>query len=115
MTDISASTAITSAVKYWEPRRLLYNAVLLVVVVANYYNRTPGLRSPLTFATFEGMFVLAVIANVAYCAAYLPDVFMQLSQVRETWLRFRWSLLVVGLGFAAVLANTISHEVFSGV
>jgi hypothetical protein len=49
---------------------------------------------------------------VAYCAAYLPDVFAQMSSVRNSWLRYRWVLFVVGLAFAAILAHFWSLAMF---
>jgi hypothetical protein len=54
-----------------------------------------------------------VLANVAYCAAYVPDVFAQMSSLRDSWLRYRWVLFVVGLAFAAVLAHFWSLGLFS--
>lgn len=58
------------------------------------------------------LFVLAVLANVAYCAAYLPDVFAQMSSLRNSWLRYRWVLFVVGLAFAGVLTHFWSLAMF---
>jgi len=112
MTDVTARIAFSDALRYWEPRRVLYNLVLLVVVVAVYVADLPGARSALTFDLLQGLFVLAVLANVAYCAAYVVDVAAQLSTFRELWLRFRWILLLIGLAFAAVLANFFSHGIF---
>jgi hypothetical protein len=57
--------------------------------------------------------MLAVLANVAYCAAYPVDVLALLSDFRATWLRRRWMLLVVGMLFAAVPAHFISRGMFS--
>ena len=50
------------------------------------------------------LFVLAVLANVAYCAAYVPDLVLQLSSFRDSWLRVRWILLTVGLLMGCALA-----------
>jgi len=58
------------------------------------------------------VFILAVLANVAYCAAYLPDVFAQMSSLRTTWLRYRWVVFVVGLAFAGVLTHFWSLGLF---
>jgi hypothetical protein len=54
------------------------------------------------------LFVLAVLANVAYCAAYIVDVVAQISAFRSTWLRIRWMLLGLGVLFAGVRA--VSHK-----
>lgn len=113
MQQVTARDALSEAVRYWEPRRILYNCVLLVVVAAVYYANLPKARLDLTFDTLQGLFVLAVLANIAYCAAYVPDVVAQLTTFRPVWLRFRWSLLIIGLAFAAIFANLISHGLFA--
>jgi hypothetical protein len=58
--------------------------------------------------SFEGIllvFVLAVLANVCYCAAYLGDVFVQISGLREVWQKWRSVLFVVGTTFAAIITR----------
>lgn len=112
MSQVTARDALSEAVRYWEPRRILYNCVLLVVVAAVYWANLPSARSALTFDAVQGFFVLAVLANVAYCAAYVADVVAQLTTYRPVWLRFRWGLLLVGLAFASVLANFFSQGLF---
>lgn len=113
MPQVTARDALSEAVRYWEPRRILYNCVLLFVVAAVYYANLPKARLNLTFDTLQGLFVLAVLANVAYCAAYVADVAAQLTTFRPIWLRFRWALLLVGLAFSSVLANLFSHGFFA--
>ncbi len=109
MSDISAREALSSAIRYWEPRRVLYNAALVAVVAAVFLANLPWSRSALNFDVLQRLFVLAVLANVLYCAAYVADVVAQLSSVRPGWLKLRWLLLVTGVAFAAVLANFLSH------
>ena len=109
MPDVSLRTALSSAISYWEPRRILYNSVLAAVVVLLYVLNLPGSKAALTLDTVELLVVLAVLANVAYCAAYPPDVLMQMSQYRETWLKRRWVLLSIGLLFAAIITNFMSR------
>jgi len=58
------------------------------------------------------LFVLAVLSNVAYCAAYVVDVIAQISAFRGTWLRVRWILLIIGVLFAGVLAHFFSGGLF---
>ena len=53
MTDVSPREALTGAVRYWEPRRPIYNLVLLVVVLLNYYFHLPISRAALRFSTLE--------------------------------------------------------------
>jgi hypothetical protein len=113
MSQVTARDALSEAVRYWEPRRVLYNGVLLAVVAAVYCANLPKARSDLTFDALQALFVMAVLANVAYCAAYVVDVIAQLTTYRSVWLRFRWTLLLIGLAFAAVLANFFSHGFFA--
>ena len=105
---------LSDAIGYWEPRRLLYNAWLLAVVVATWCLDSPRAPQGTMFELAQQLFLLAVLANVAYCAAYPVDVLAQLSDFRDRWLRARRGLLVVGLLFAAVPAHFISRGLFGG-
>lgn len=113
MTSPALRDTITSAIAYWEPRRILYNAALLAVVVTSFFVVPPETRRALSFELFEQLYLLAVLANVAWCAAYPVDLLVQCSGFRATWYRQRWRLLLVGLLFAAVLAHFISRGIFT--
>ena len=113
MTAPALRDTITSAIAYWEPRRILYNAVLLAVVTTSFFLAPSATRRALSFQLFEQLYLLAVLANVAYCAVYPVDLLVQCSGFRATWYRRRWRLLLVGLLFAAVLAHFISGGIFS--
>jgi hypothetical protein len=102
-----------NAIRYWEPRRILYNLLLAAVVVIHFVKELPFSRTVVQFNSLLLLFALAVLANVAYCAAYVPDVFAQMSSLRDSWLRYRWALFVVGLAFAAVLTHFWSLGLFS--
>ena len=69
-------------------------------------------RASLNADTLLMLFVLAILANIAYCAAHAVDVVVQLSTFRVRWLRMRWMLLGVGVIFAAVLAQFFSRGFF---
>jgi hypothetical protein len=113
MTDTSPRAALSDAIRYWEPRRIMYNLALLAVVAAEFVAHLPASRTDVTFETLEWLFVSAVLANIAYGAAHVVDVLAQLSAFRPTWLRFRWVLLVIGIAFGGVLANFISQGIFA--
>jgi hypothetical protein len=113
MTEIAARDALSDAIRYWEPRRILYNVVLLLVVAATYWANLPTSRSIVNADCLQVLFVLAVLANVAYCAAYVVDVIAQISAFRGAWRRGRWMLLVVGVLFAGVLAHFFSGGLFA--
>jgi len=64
----------------------------------------PHFRSVYTGSMVLALLVLAVLANVCYCAAYLVDVPVQYSSFRPQWRRWRWALWTLGMLVAAVLA-----------
>ena len=97
--------SVTDAMKFWEPLRLLYNGVLALIVIGYFVAGYPQSEAALTIDVVFVLFLLAVLANVAYCAAYLPDLFAQASGFRDVWRRFRWVLFAVGLAFAGILTR----------
>jgi hypothetical protein len=113
MTEIAARDALSNALRYWEPRRILYNAILLLVVAGTYWANLPASRASVNADSLQVLFVLAVLANIAYCAAYAADVIAQISAFRGSWLRMRWTLLVIGILFAGVLAHFFSGGLFA--
>jgi len=113
MSGIALRDVLTDAIRYWERGRILYNSILAVIVVAYFVMNLPGARGHLSFDLLQSLFVLAVLANVAYCAAYLVDVFAQLSAVRAAWLRYRWVLLAIGILFAAIITRFFSQSLFA--
>jgi hypothetical protein len=102
----------TDAIRFWEPRRVLYNATLAVIVVAYFVAGYPKSKLVLSIDFALSLFLLAVAANVAYCAAYLPDVFVQASGFRDTWKRARWVLFAIGTLFAAIITRFIAMGMF---
>ena len=113
MTEIAARDALSDAIRYWEPRRILYNAALLLVVATTYWANLPASRAVVSAESLLVLFVLAVLANVAYCAAYIVDVVAQISAFRSTWLRVRWMLLGLGVLFASALTYFFSGGLFA--
>src|SRR5262245_20235915 len=102
------------AIRYWERRRLLYDPALLAVVLAHFIASWPGSMMMLRRDPLLMLFGLAVLANVAYCAAYAVDLFVQFSGARASWMRWRWTVLLVGTAFAAVLAHFCTLGLLAG-
>lgn len=94
-----------NALRYWEPRRLIYNGVLALVVLAHFTLRWSAWRPQLSSAVLIGMFILAVLANVAYCAVYAVDIFVQFSGLDSAWRVGRIVVLTVGTAFAAAITH----------
>ncbi|MGH8211694.1 MAG: hypothetical protein ACREPP_00525 [Rhodanobacteraceae bacterium] len=102
--QISTHDILSDAIRYWEPRRAIYNLALATVVIIFAVTFWPEVRPHLTFGLAPALLVLAVLANLCYCAAYVADVPMQLSAFRDGWRRRRWILWLFGVLFGAALA-----------
>jgi hypothetical protein len=88
---------------------------LAVVVTLTFLLNLPAAKSAVTIDSILWLFLLAVLANVAYCAAYIVDIFVQVSAFREQWHQFRWLLFALGAAFAAVLARYFAMGLFAAV
>jgi hypothetical protein len=99
-------------VKYWEEKhRILYNAVLTLVAVAWVVGTWPHFRNALTFEHALALIVLALLANLCYCAAYLVE--FPAGQVSANWAKRRWMLWLAGMILAFVLENYwIADEIY---
>lgn len=95
---------LADAVRYWEKRRLIYNAVLAVITVGGFLLLMPRSLQVFEAKTVYGTFSLALGANVAYCAAYIPDLVAQATGFGDRWRRWRGWVFVFGVLLAAVIA-----------
>ncbi len=103
---------MTGAIRYWEPRRLVYNALLAAVLLIYFGLNYPASKSILSVNLVFAVFLLAVLANVAYCAAYPVDVFVCASNYREEWRKYRWIVFIIGLSFAAIITRFFALGMF---
>lgn len=109
-------TIFADAIGYWERRRIIYNLLLAAVVVTWIAATWPHFLPAFTWSSLLALVVLALLANVCYCAAYVADLPMQYSSFRKTWRRWRWTLFLVGTLFAILFANYwIADEIYSFV
>jgi hypothetical protein len=113
MSEMTVRDVLTDAIRYWELRRIAYNAVLLAIVVVVFLLHWPASRAALSANLAQTLFILAVLANVAYCAAYVVDVVAQYSGFQSTWRRHRWFLLLVGLISASIITRFFAEGMFS--
>jgi hypothetical protein len=102
----------TDALRYWESHRLVYNAVLAIVVIGYFFAGWPESKSAMTLDSVLHLFLLAVFANVVYCAAYVADGFVQLSGFRGEWGRLRWVLFLLGTMVASVITRFVVMAFF---
>jgi hypothetical protein len=104
------------AVRYWEVRRVIYNAALFAVCVVWVVATWPHFRPAFSWWAVPPMAFLTLVANVCYSAAYLVDIPMQQSSMGKLWRNRRWGLWVAGTVFAIVLANYwIADEIYPDV
>jgi hypothetical protein len=102
--ELVSSDTITDSLQFWEIGRVAYNIILTAVVVGTVGPATLLHFSPNNFAALG---VLAVFANVLYCAAYPVDLFVQASHWRAEWKRVRWMLWIIGTMTASWLAFSL--------
>ena len=104
---------LNSAIRFWEPRRVGYNSVLGLVVFGWLLATWPHFRPALTLLSLLRLAILALLANVCYCAAYFVDIPLQRSALSGIWNRKRSGLWWLGTLFATVLANYwIADEIY---
>lgn len=100
--------SIGNAIGFWEPRRVLYSAILAAIVVAYFWIGLPSSKQMLNADFVLGLFLLVVLANVTYSAAFLVDVFVQMSAFRDLWRNIRWVLFSIGALFAAAITRFVA-------
>jgi hypothetical protein len=104
---------LVDAIRFWEPRRLVYNPILAVVVVVWIVASWPHFRPALTLHSLLLLGILALLANACYCAAYLVDIAMQCLSLGDALRRQRWGLWLIGTLFAIVFENYwIADEIY---
>ncbi len=104
---------LADAIRFWELRRVVYNLALMAVAAGWLVATWPHFRPVLTLPSLLLFAILALLANVCYCAAYLLDIPMQYSSLKAVWRRRRWGLWLAGTLFAIVFANYwIADEIY---
>jgi hypothetical protein len=109
---------ISDALSFWELGRLPFNLVLVAVTLAWLQFGGPAGWGGVVAVPFQGwlaLFVLGVLTNMAYSAAYPVDLFVQGSDWRDKRLAWRTALWAVGTALAAALASLLLWGVLAGV
>jgi hypothetical protein len=105
--------SLSDEIRYWELRRILYNAILAAVFVGWIVLTWPHFReaSPLQGLLF--LLIYAAAANLCYTAAYFVAIPLQHSPIRALWQRWRWGLWLIGILIALLVTNYwIADEVY---
>ena len=107
---------VIDALRFWETARIPYNAVLAVTTIASWYfdwRQCPTCRvNEMVPSDFVKLAIYALIANVVYCAAYVPDLLVHNSDFRARRKLWRRGLWFAGAAFAAVLAWVRGWQLF---
>ena len=112
----AAKGGIRDAARFWERRRIWYNAVLFGMVVLWVVFTWPHFRPAMNLVAMGRMTVLALLANVCYCAAYVAEIFIQPLLPEVFWKRTRLALWITGMLFALVLENYwIADEIYPDI
>jgi hypothetical protein len=116
LTPASLREVVGDAIRFWEGRRVGYNAVLAAVAGAWVVFTWPHFRPAFNWQSGLLLLVLAALANACYFAAYPIDIAIQRSRLRNSWKRHRWLLWYAGALFATVLAcYWIADEIYPAV
>ncbi|MEO6054833.1 MAG: hypothetical protein ABIP97_12550 [Chthoniobacterales bacterium] len=111
--NLNFKELVSNAIRYWEPRRIIYNLVLALIVIGYFLAGLPDSMQRISVNGVLVVFILAVISNACYCAIYIPDIFAQISQFQALWQKIRWIPFWVGVVFASIITRWISMGMFS--
>ncbi len=101
------------AIRFWEPRRVIYNVILAAVFAGWVVLTWPHFREASVLQGLLFLIIFFVAANVCYSAVYIVDIPMQGSFHRAGWRRWRFGLWLVGTCLAFVFTNYwIADEIY---
>jgi hypothetical protein len=95
---------VADLVSYWEEKRIVYNSVLVLLVLACWGEDILSGGPAQWLGAAIVLLVLAGIANVLYCFAYPIDLALQMTPLKSVWQHYRWLLFTGGLLLASTLA-----------
>ena len=109
----SFAVSLADAARFWEPRRIYYNLLLLAVTAFWSIESWPHFRGALQLTPLLLFGVLAFLANICYSAAYISDLLAQRYALALISARKRWALWTIGTLFAMLLASYwINDEIY---
>jgi hypothetical protein len=100
------SPELNEGIRFWERGRLAYNGAQLLLTVILFLKRWPESRYLYT-PHLHTYFAYAIIANILYTTAYIPEAFLQTPNLRSSARPIRWIVLITGTAFACYLASLV--------
>ncbi|MHB8839414.1 MAG: hypothetical protein ACYC7F_10740 [Gemmatimonadaceae bacterium] len=91
------------AVRWWERRRITYNAVLTALFVALTIHTSPRLQPELGPDKILPLLVLALLANLCYSTGYLLDPLLSASPNARIRHRAQLAVWVAGMCLAMLI------------
>ncbi len=114
--SLRTGSRTVDAIRYWEPRRVIYNAVLGLVVLGWGAGTWPHFRPAIAPDSLVELGILAVCANLCYSAAYVVEISAQRSPWRGAWRVNRWVLWLAGTVLSVVLTSYwIADEIYPSI
>jgi hypothetical protein len=101
---LNVNSRIAGAVGFWERRRITYNLLLAMVFLVWMIATWPLLRDAFSPVHLAQLAVLALIANILYCAAYVAELFSN-NLAESNWQRWRWAIWIVGTLLAILVES----------
>jgi hypothetical protein len=105
--------SIRNATRFWEPRRLIYNAILTATTLFWLIKDWTHFLPAFTWSSLGIVSVLALLANLCYCTAYVADLAIQNLVPDSRWNRTRWAIFSLGTLFAMLFESYwINDEIY---
>lgn len=101
---------LRAAVAFWERGRIVYNALLVVIVLMVFKDHLGQLTAP---QSLMGLATLGIVANLLYCLAYPIDLALQLTRRHEILRGGRLGLLIAGIVGGAFVAWIVALAVLA--
>lgn len=108
--------SLSDARHFWEPGRLAFNGVLVLVAFGWLIFTWPHFARAFSLPALGALSVLVLLANLCYSVAYLADIPLQYSHAQSAWRFWRWGVWLLGTLLAVVLEMYwIADEIYPSV
>ena len=107
---------MSDALGFWEPRRIAYNMLLLIIAIAFLSSDWRHGEVDADFQLFALLAAYLVLANLLFCAAYLSELLAARLDCRLQWQRWRnvsyYAALVVTIALSCRFFVNVSNDFF---